>query len=140
MTSFLDVDVVWSRLHDDHSGWDAYGCLYAYQAPRGRELLYIGKSWGVSVRGRWNYQAKSSFWDDLERERGIRTHIPLIGELYLPKGRRISEKLLADVESLLIYSIEPWGNIQSIQSRRSRPGLTVTCGGDWPHRKRVFLD
>ena len=47
-------------------------CLYAYVAPNKKEILYIGKSWGVTVRGRWGRDAKSSFWDDLEKERKIK--------------------------------------------------------------------
>jgi len=45
-----------------------------------REILYIGKSWGVTVRGRWNRTAKEGFWDDLETERGIHEHRVLFGE------------------------------------------------------------
>lgn len=140
MTFPLQVIIEWSRLHDDHDGWDAMGCLYAYQAPRGKELLYIGKAWGVSVRGRWQYAAKSGFWDDLETQRNIRKHIPLVGELWLPERNRLTSKLLADVESLLIHQVQPWGNIQCINSRRSRPGLEVRCRGEWPLPNRTFCD
>lgn len=51
------------------------------------------------------------------------------GELESPMGTRLTGQLLADVESLLIYQEQPWGNIQSRISRNSRPGMRVHCSG-----------
>jgi len=57
-------------------------------------------------------------------------------------AQRITRQLILDVESLLIHSIKPWGNMQSTRSRSiSRPGLTVKCEGKvWPIAKRTFHD
>ncbi len=52
----------------------------------------------------------------------------------------MTRQLLVDVESLLIYEVKPWGNIQAQSSRIQRPGLMVECRGAWPLRKRVFQD
>ncbi|WP_257311284.1 hypothetical protein [Geothrix fuzhouensis] len=141
MTDKYLVRVDWRGLtsHQDES-WQNIKCLYAYLAPKTLEVLYIGKSWGVSVRGRWTRAAKEHFWNDLEKDRGITEHIPLLGELYLPEGRRLSSELLADVESLLIHRVSPWGNIQSKKTRISRPGLVVQCTGEWPFNQSKFHD
>jgi hypothetical protein len=57
-------------------------------------------------------------------------------------AQKITRQLILDVESLLIHSIKPWGNIQSTQSRSiSRPGLSVKCDGKvWPIGRRTFRD
>lgn len=135
-----DITIRWHPLTADHEGWKTKRCLYAYLAPRTNEILYIGKAWGVTVRGRWSRTAKENFWKDLERERGIRAHSPLFGEVELHYPGNLSSKLLADIESLLIAAEQPWGNIQSRNSRIARPGLAVKCIGRWPGRARIYVD
>jgi hypothetical protein len=140
-TTIADVDIYWRLLgSDDDPGWGQIRCLYAYYAPRRPEVLYIGKVWGVSVRGRWRRTAKAEFWNDLEEQRGIKYHRPVLGQLAVLPHIRVTRKLLAAVESLLIQRVQPWGNIQSRQSRIARPGLTVRCRGLWPHGTRFFRD
>ncbi|MBI4248986.1 MAG: hypothetical protein HY611_05740 [Elusimicrobia bacterium] len=114
--------------------------MYAYSTADLREILYIGKVDGTTIRQRWNRQAKANFWNDLEKKRKIYKHSVFAGEAGLPPNARLSMELLADIESLLIKRIAPWGNIQSRTARISRPGLRVRCLGDWPLRKREFLD
>lgn len=135
-----DAIVHWSPLKPADRRWGDRQCLYAYLAPKTPEILYIGKSWGVTVRGRWHHYAKGHFWTDLERERRMLSHRVIHGEIVLPPGKRLSRELLSDIESLLICGIKPWGNIQSRNSRTSRPGYIVACRGSWPHRSRMFLD
>lgn len=136
----MRADVYWRALPLGDSGWNQVRCLYAYLSPHDREVLYLGKSWGAAVRGRWNSADKDAFWDDLERERGIMNHAVMLGEIVLASPFRLTSQLLSDVESLLINKIQPWGNIQACASRISRPGLEVCCAGAWPLRSRVFRD
>ena len=136
-----DVAIHWQFLDEkDDPGWRARRCLYAYLAPDRHEILYIGKAWGVTVRGRWNRPAKEPFWMDLEKQRGIFEHYVLLGEPRLNYAGRFSSQLLTDIESLLIAAEQPWGNIQSRNTRISRPGLAVKCSGKWPRRARVYVD
>lgn len=135
-----DIKVTWHQLNDEHPAWSARRCLYAYIAPKTREILYIGKAWGVTVRGRWCRAAKERFWDDLERERGIYKHGALFGDVQLGYPGRLSSKLLADIESLLIFAEQPWGNIQSKNSRITRPGLSVECKGAWLGCSKIYVD
>ena len=87
-----------------------------------------------------NAADKSCFWRDLETQRGVFRHQVIVGEPLLTLNCRFSPELLADMESLLIRSIAPWGNIQCRNSRICRPDLTVRCMGDWPRPKKLFHD
>ncbi len=140
MTTFT-VRIDWLPLEDEGAeAWRAQRCLYAYLIRPGDEIVYIGKSWGTTVRGRWRREAKESFWDDLERERGAFEHGVLVGVVSPPSSSRLTHELLCDTESLLIHQLQPWGNIQSRSTRIARPRMVVRCHGDWPHERRVFRD
>jgi hypothetical protein len=118
----MKITVYWVCPEEESEAWNARHCLYAYLGPPRDEILYIGKSWGVSVRQRWVRSSKSDFWDDLERKRRIRQHRSVVGLVELASEARLTHQLLADIESLLIYVEQPWGNIQSRVSRIQRPG------------------
>lgn len=100
----------------------------------------LEKIGGGSVRARWNRSGKYDFWDDLEEQRGIKAHTPLLGEISLLAGERLTHAFLCDIEGLLIREVQPWGNIQSRKSRILRPGLVVRCRGSWPLHQKVFRD
>lgn len=136
----MQIDIEWDFLEDDDDRWQSLRCLYAYVAPDKEEILYVGKSWGVTVRSRWNRSGKENFWDDLEEKRGIKTHYVLLGELFLDEGKRLTSQLLADVESLLIINEKPWGNIQSVNSRIKRTGMVVNCNEKWPSSRKYYID
>lgn len=135
------VTVRWTPLDNEgtHELWSANCGVYAYFGPRS-EVLYIGKADGCTVRQRWNRSGKEAFWDALERERGIFKHAVIFGEIELHDSSRLTRELLADIESLLISKLQPWGNIQCRNLRIPRPGLHVRCAGAWPLRQRQFYD
>lgn len=136
----MDIEVRWTTIDgEDDPAWGKTRVLYAYLAPSDREILYIGKADGTTVRGRWNRSAKEEFWTALERERGIKGHVVVVGEIYADEDVRLTRELLADIESLLIMREQPWGNVQSTQSRIGRPGMRVECSGDWPGRP-IYMD
>lgn len=136
----IDAVIEWAPLPDGDPAWTESRCLYAYLAPQHDEILYLGKAWGETVRGRWAHESKWDFWDDLETLRNIRAHRAIIGRVVLPPGRCLSHELLCDIESLLIFKLQPWGNIQCSVTRTSRPGSRVACVGDWPLRRSKFQD
>ena len=80
------------------------------------------------------------FWADLETDRNIKSHRVIVADWDIPAGSRMTRELLADTESLLIYEVNPWGNIRAQSSRIQRPGLKVECRGAWPLSKLVFQD
>ncbi len=136
----MNIVIQWQLVNPTSSLWNMSRCLYAYGAPRSREILYVGKAWGTSIRARWNREAKAFFWIDLERERKLFEHTLIVGTCGLAKPFRLTRELLADVESLLIYAEKPWGNIQSSHSRIRRPGMVVHCKGSWPGTVRTYID
>lgn len=135
----LKIVLDWRSVsEEDDPGWSYNRTLYAYLAPRASEILYIGKADGCTVRERW--REKRQFWADLERERNIKSHRVIVAEWDIPADCRMTRQLLADTESLLIYEVRPWGNIQAQSSRIQRAGLKVECRGAWPLSKRIFQD
>ncbi|MEP6911857.1 MAG: hypothetical protein ABI923_03830 [bacterium] len=118
-------------------------CLYAYVAPRFDEILYIGKTYGCSVKRRWSARDKGNFWRELERVRGIYKHVLIVGAITLTSDEympRFTGKKVADIESLLIFAVQPWGNIACRKSRIERSNMIVRCSGDWPLLQKTFRD
>ena len=133
-----DVVVQWELISPEW--WKARGCLYAILAPHTVEMLYLGIAWGSTVRQRWNYATKADLWDWIEKL-GHGEHYLIVGDFILRPENRLSKQLAFAVESLLIHSIKPPGNIQSMQSYTPRPGLRVYCDGrNWHERPRRFGD
>ncbi len=137
----MNVEIKWRYIGSDNDPmWDWSRVLYAYLDPDGKEILYIGKAVGTTLRGRWNRSAKAGFWDDLEEKRGLESHRVIVGAFILGPGRRLSAQLIADVESLLIMRLQPWGNIQSTRTRISRPGMQVVSKGPWFGKRKEYRD
>jgi hypothetical protein len=135
----MNVIIDWQKIDDDSQHlWDWCRCLYCYATDD--NILYIGKAEGKSIRQRWTRSAKPDFWDFIEMELDIFEHDILVGHFWIEQNRRLTSSLIADVESLLISHVQPAGNIMCKKSRISRPGLLVTCGGDWPSKAREFYD
>lgn len=135
----MQVVIDWRWAHKEDYGLRQG--LYAYLHPQTDELLYIGKAHYQSVGERMRGRHKESMYEEMRRDLRLGTLRPIIGELTLEKGKRFSSPLLTDVESLLIHQIKPPYNDSCIVSRTSRPGMTVTCRGDWwPLSRRVFRD
>jgi len=135
-------EVEWAHLRDANDDrWTMTRALYAYKSPRDSEILYVGMAHGESssVQNRLSGVHKRGFFEQLERERRIRDPRVMIGDVYY--DGRFTREMLADIESLLIYRLQPWGNIQSTVSRISRPGMIVRCSGRaWSHPQREFRD
>lgn len=138
----MKVKIHWVDITKDDISelWNMNFGLYAYYKPDDDEILYIGKVDGTTVRQRWNRPAKANFWNDIEKQRGIFEHGILVGILELEAGKNRTSSLLSFVESLLIFEMEPWGNIQCQKSRTTCPGLEVHCKGDWICDECYFID
>jgi hypothetical protein len=136
----MNITIEWAKLNPDSPEWDYDRCLYAYLNPTNGEILYIGKANNHTISQRYKARDKRPLFDYCQTTFGVTTVDVLWGELILAKGRRLSQALLADVETLLINSLKPNGNISAIKSRISSPGLIVSCKGDWPHHQNRFID
>jgi hypothetical protein len=137
----MRVRLHWHRLdHDDHELWDLSPAIYSYTFRR--SILYIGKADGTSsVRRRFEASDKDSLFDFFADELGVEPHqvAVRVGEFHF--DGRLTQQMVADVESLLIAAVRPRGNIAAIGSRIARPGMSVRCIGDaWPSTYRHFVD
>src|SRR5262245_11115281 len=130
-----DVIVHWGRMtRDDDERWDWSRVLYGLVTPPCDRIFYLGKADYCSVRERCGYAAKRELWGRVDR------YALIAGDVELPRGARLSAELLSDVESLLIFNVQPRGNRACRRFRISRPGLSVECVGAWPFRRRRFYD
>ena len=108
---------------------DARRVLYAVAHRGVRRPLYLGKADGCTVYERAHAPDKDGLWRWLA-DSGIHMHICLVG---VPTTDGVlSRQLLADVESLLIFHLQPHWNIQNKRARGiSRPGMVVSCIDEW---------
>jgi hypothetical protein len=122
---------------DDDKRWRHDLALYAYLAPIKPEIYYLGKCDRTSVRGRASYSAKEGAWDCINER--SKTHRVIVAEIEV--DQKLTRELLADIESLLIFIIQPCCNVQNKKSRgkHSRPGMRVECKGEaWPLSQHVY--
>lgn len=136
----MTIKINWRYISSEDQEMDYCRVLYAYVHPHTAGILYIGKADRCSVRERLRGRHKAEIFDYFFKEFQISEMGLLVGEIHLQEGKRYSSALLADIESLLISEIRPPANIQGISSRVSRPGLTITCKGDWPLEAKRFID
>jgi hypothetical protein len=128
----------WVEGDDDHR-WRHNLAIYAYLPPFKAAIYYLGKCDRTSVRGRASYSAKSGAWDCINSL--SKTHRLIVAEIEV--DQRLTRALLADIESLLIFLIQPCCNVQNTRSRgrHRRPGMRVECKGEaWPLSKRVYWE
>lgn len=135
------------RLHWQYVGaeqspcWQYSRALYAYLAPARPAIHYLGKCYGTTVRGRHGYDAKSKVWDCINEQ--TESHRLIVANFELPDGMNLSKELVADIECLLIYRLQPSCNVQCKSSRGAhfRRGMRIVClGKAWPFREREFRD
>lgn len=136
----MSIKIRWYKIDEDNKIlWRVNRGIYAYLSPYG-EILYIGKVNGTTVRKRFQRSAKSRYWDFVENDLGHFETEVMVGIIEFPEGSRHSRQKLSDIESLLINKIQPSGNIACRSTRISRPGLTVTCCGNWHYTRKKFVD
>ena len=137
----MNIWVHWAELQRERNRlWSANYCLYSYLHPERDWLLYLGKAGGATVKQRFSGDHKRRLFRDIRKEYGIEEVRVLVGVLELEKGRYRTSELLADVESLLIIRLQPYGNISATASRIERLGLRVHCIGAWPFKRISFRD
>jgi hypothetical protein len=136
----LAVTLHWYAVADsDDARWRHDLALYAYLARVKAEIYYLGKCDRTTVRGRAAYSAKSGAWDCINQR--SKTHCLIVAEVEV--DQRLTRELFGDIESLLIYEIQPCCNVQNTASRgkHSRPGMRVECRGKaWPLSRKVYWD
>ena len=137
---YQDLVVKWSTVGTTNvDDLNCSQCLYAYVVPRPKEIVYIGKADRCTVLERWRGPDKAMLhdWAESEGISGVRIHV---GFVSWGEGRRFSSAKLTDVESLLIHRLQLPGNVAYKTNRIARPSTRVRCVGDWPHKRKTFVD
>ncbi|SRR6266481_1243990 len=143
MTQEFTIIVDWLNISQNVKLWQRKRALYCILHPTQDTLLYLGRAVRSTVRRRWNAADKHErVWSRMADELGLDKHRIIVGTFKKVAERRISEEMISDVESLLIFRLRPLLNGQSTKTRGnySRPGMTVHCTGAWPHRWKNYHD
>lgn len=142
-TEGADVILSWHRADPktpDREPWSWSDCLYAYLHPATQRVLYIGKTDDLTVRQRFVSNFKRKF-HDLYARLGILKVDVIAADIDLTVSARLTREWLDDLESLLIFRLQPPLNDSKRKSRRAtRPGTAVVCTGDWPLANARFVD
>jgi hypothetical protein len=134
----MRVEVEWTELEAFGPLWRDARCLYA---GRRRRQAALRREGGLPDSApRLGCRGKDDLFEYFRRELGVDAFRVIHGRPWPDEGRRLTSELLADVESLLILRLRPFGNVACTRSRISRPGLSVVCAGDWPLARRQFRD
>jgi hypothetical protein len=136
----MEIKLDWHLIVSDRDeSWRWNLALYGLMHPQASLFFYVGKADGCTVWERCGPTAKADVWRYLESI-GVDQVRVLVGEFLPSPGVRLTRQVVEDVESLLIQSLQPVANIQCRESRISRPGLRVSCHGDWPLQPSMFVD
>ena len=123
----LKVTITWRPIQDEKD-WDERRCVYAYadldELAELSSVAYIGKADPQSVRECWDGHQADGRIDQLDIDALV-----LVGTVKVADGSPLTEKLLGEIEGLLIHYTDPFGN-------RKRPtilraGLVITNEGLW---------
>lgn len=122
----LNVTITWRPVSEE-ADWDERRCMYAYANPAEllstRGIVYVGKADSQSVRERWNDHGRDGLLDELGEV------LVLVGTIDVVDGTRLTERLLDDIEGLLIFFLDPVGNRKGPTTLRA--GLVITNEGNW---------
>ncbi len=142
-TEGASVILHWRRadpMNLDRPPWRWSGCLYAYLHPATQRVLYIGKTNDLTVRQRFVSNFKRKFHDLYARLEILKVDV-IAAEIELAVSARLTRQWLDDLESLLIFRLQPPLNDSKRKSRvAARPGTVVACIGDWPEARARFVD
>jgi len=152
MGNAYNLKVRWSRNYTiegalDHED-EEYEFLYMvlrkrkYKGVDKFKVLYIGMCYSEYFSER--FRSHHKLWDMIAEQYTIGKILIRFGKIILPPGRRISEKLVRDVEAALIQEVQPEYNEMSTYAYRGRelkiknignysplPRIIETSGWEW---------
>ena len=102
--------------------------------------MYIGKTEDLTVRQRFVSNFKRKFHDLYARLDILKVDV-IAADIELTASARLTHQWLDDLESLLIFRVQPPLNDSKRKWRgATRPGTVVVCTGDWPLGSARFVD
>ena len=105
--------------------------LYLLTKRGGRKIMYIGKAGSQTIRSRLLCASK----ERLSKKR-VECRVLVAG---LQTSRRVTKKLVDDVERLLIFLVQPeWNRVGKRSCRLHHQELIVNCDGKWPLRQSRY--
>lgn len=139
--NWTEVDIHWSFVFTgDESEFHAHNRLYFYYQinPFGHSIFNIGKAVGRTPAQR--------YWDDdkveLRKRILIEFKVPqfriIVGELRRRDQKPVAPALIADVERLLIHSLQPYCNTDCKQSLNVNYVLSVECRASGHSVGKIF--
>lgn len=136
----MKVEIEWTS--NEAEVWRSSGCLYAYLHPRTGEILFIGKAGNSTVKQSFEAPDQCDLFEYFQAILRLDSKdlSVIVGEVILEDGRRLTKELLADIQKVLSKRVKPPGNIQDNNNEVSRPGMVVSCTGEWPHNRKLFVD
>jgi hypothetical protein len=138
----MKVHVVWSRR--EQRGLRRIAGLCEYLSPDGSQVLYVGlETQRFSVRPGAAVGSKPRLERYLEEQAISETELEVLsGELHLPGGQHLDDRLLQRTVEVLLLSEEPPGN--DIPGEEVElPGETfyvISQGTSWPGYDKVSLE
>src|SRR5439155_20708497 len=109
VTEGADVILHWRRGDPkdlNRAPWRWSRCLYAYLHPATQGVLYIGKADDLTVRQRFVSNFKRKFHDLYARLDILKFDV-IAADIELTTGARVTRHWFDDLESLLIFRLQP---------------------------------
>ena len=145
LDSAYKLKVRWSKDFSVEEAWEhedkRYEFLYMvlrkrrYKGKIKNRIIYIGMTYKQFLSDRLKSHHK--FPDIMEEQRGKGEVVLKFGEIVLPPNRRISEKLVRDIEAVLIQYIRPEYNEKSAYTYRGRAINLTNIGKYEPLPKKI---
>lgn len=125
-----DLDIEESLEHEDKRYEFLYMVLRKrkYRGDIRYKILYIGMTYNQYLSDRLKNHHK--FWDIVDNQYGKGELVIRFGNIIFPPNRRISKKLVSNIEAALIQEVQPEYNEMSIYAYRGRE-IKITNLGDY---------
>ncbi len=130
------VSVRWFKPipYSDLRDWKGEYYEVLYVVYKGSEILYVGMAYDQYVDIRLGNHHKLSEIAKIENQRGL---VISFGELRLKHGRRLSRRLVEEIENLLIFYYEPKYNKRGIYTYTGRELVIRNSGPGNPFDQTV---
>ena len=124
------------------SNWYGNNCVYAYHIPPFEALVhYIGEAVNSTPWDRYQGHEKDGLNDKVRLSAGSQGFNIFIAYPIREDGKQVTAQLIHDIESVLIYYLQPFENEKKKKSINVNYPLSIENKGEWPFiQKSVYHD